>query len=75
MPVISHLPLLRILYALTFVWAMVASPAAAHEIQPSVADLTAEEGQVTLDVRMTLEAAVAGVDLQGLEDTDASDRA
>ncbi|MEL6600538.1 MAG: HupE/UreJ family protein [Pseudomonadota bacterium] len=75
MPVISHLPLLRILYALTFVWAMVASPAAAHEIQPSVADLTAEEGQVTLDIRMTLEAAVAGVDLQGLEDTDASDRA
>ncbi|SFA77244.1 HupE / UreJ protein [Poseidonocella pacifica] len=47
----------------------------AHEVMPTIAGLTMEGDAVTLDMRATLEAFVAGVDLDGLEDTDASDRA
>ncbi|MBJ3762722.1 HupE/UreJ family protein [Maribius pontilimi] len=55
--------------------ALMSSPGLAHEVQPSVADLTIADGTVTLDFEATLEPFVAGVDLEGLQDTNASDRA
>lgn len=44
----------------------------AHEVQPSIADLAVTDGNLTLRLRANVEAFVAGVDLDGLEDTDAS---
>ncbi len=47
-----------------------AVPSAAHEIRPAIADVTVTSDRVTLDIELTLEAMVAGIDLQGLDDTD-----
>ncbi|MEL6167149.1 MAG: hypothetical protein AAFR35_00565 [Pseudomonadota bacterium] len=44
--------------------------ASAHEVQPAVADLNFEGRTVSVVVRMALEAPVAGIDLQGLFDTN-----
>ncbi len=52
-----------------------ASNTAAHELRPSVADLTVADGQVELVMRLNIEAFLADVDLDGLEDTDDSDNA
>lgn len=46
----------------------------AHEVTPSIADLTVSDGQLTLSLRLNVEAYVAGVDLDGLEDTNQSDK-
>lgn len=45
----------------------------AHEVTPSIADLTVTQGQATLNIRANLEAFIAGIDLTALEDTDDSD--
>ncbi len=47
-------------------------PAGAHEVRPSVADVVVSDGTVRIDVDVTLEAFVANVDLEGLQDTDAA---
>lgn len=44
--------------------------AAAHEVLPAVADLYAENGVVRFEVRLNLEALLAGIDLDGLINTD-----
>ena len=44
--------------------------AGAHELQPTVADLDVTEGQVRLEMRVNLEALMADIDLDGLEDTN-----
>ena len=44
--------------------------ARAHEVSPTVADLTLESGQVRLDLRITLESFLAGIDLDTAEDTN-----
>ena len=46
------------------------SLAEAHEVRPSVADVVIKDGKVRIDVDVTLEAFVANVDLEGLQDTD-----
>lgn len=53
--------------------AVLATGAQAHEVTPSIADLTVSDGQVTLDIRANLEAFVAGIDLTAIEDTNQSD--
>lgn len=50
------------------------SAATAHEVQPSVLNLTLEDGTATVEVEATLEPFLAGIDLDGLSDTNASDR-
>lgn len=55
--------------------AVISLPAPAHEVQPSVADLTVTDDTLTLEIEATLEPFVAGVDLDGLLDTNASARA
>lgn len=47
-----------------------ALPARAHEIRPAIADVLVEAERVEMAVQLTLEPLVAGLDLQGLEDTD-----
>lgn len=49
---------------------MLSAAAAAHEIRPAVVDVEASAERLTLTVRLSLEAMVAGIDLDGLEDTD-----
>lgn len=44
--------------------------ARAHEVQPTIGDLTVAEGQAELVLELNLEAFLAGIDLDGLEDTD-----
>lgn len=50
--------------------ALLAAAAAAHEIRPAVVDVEAGAERLTLTIRLSLEAMVAGIDLDGLEDTD-----
>ena len=63
-------------------WAMVLSsglalsitPACAHEVQPTIADLTVAEGAAELVMRVNLEALLSGIDLDTVVDTnDAAD--
>ena len=46
-----------------------AAPARAHEVVPVIADFTVEEGTLTFDMRMNIEAFVAGIDLDVASDT------
>ncbi|MGC9369127.1 MAG: HupE/UreJ family protein [Paracoccaceae bacterium] len=47
-------------------------PLAAHEVQPAVADAEVGAEALRLEIRLTLEALAAGVDLNGLGDTNES---
>lgn len=53
-------------------WLLLLVPAAvtAHEVQPSVASLILEDGRARLDLRLNAEALLAGIDLDGVTDTD-----
>ena len=44
--------------------------AAAHEIRPAIADVEVTEERVELSVRVALESLVAGINLDGLDDTN-----
>ncbi len=44
----------------------------AHEIRPAIADVTVSAEQVDIEIRLTLESLVAGLDLSELEDTNDS---
>lgn len=48
--------------------------ARAHEVMPTIADLTVTDGHLTLELRLNVEAFVAGINLDGMDDTDASDQ-
>ena len=51
------------------------SGARAHEVQPTIADLSVADGQVLLELRVNLEALLAGIDLDTVEDTDNAENA
>ena len=44
--------------------------ATAHEVSPTIGELSVEDGRLTLELRMNVEAFVAGIDLDGLDDTN-----
>ncbi|WP_299193806.1 HupE/UreJ family protein [uncultured Litoreibacter sp.] len=46
------------------------SGALAHEIRPAIADATLSEERIELQITLNAETLVAGIDLEGLEDTD-----
>ncbi len=52
------------------IWLAAAFAASAHEIRPAIADVTVGAERLSLDLTLTLESLVAGIDLQGIEDTD-----
>lgn len=62
-------PLSSIAAALLMV---LSAPVAAHEVQPSVLNLTVQDATALVEVEATLEPMIAGVDLDGLSDTDSS---
>ncbi len=51
------------------------SMASAHEIRPSVADVEVDEAELRMSIRLTLESFVAGINLEGLENTNFSPEA
>ncbi len=46
--------------------------AAAHEVQPAVADVTVDEARVEIELRVAVEPLIAGVNLSEVEDTNDS---
>ena len=50
-------------------------PLRAHEVQPAVSDLTITGNTLTWEIMATLEPLIAGANLEGLENTNDSDRA
>lgn len=49
---------------------VLSSAARAHEVLPTIADLSVDESTVTLSLLVNLEALLAGIDLDAVEDTD-----
>ncbi len=49
---------------------LLASIVSAHELQPAVVDIEALDGNVVLTLDLNLEAYLAGINLDGLDDTD-----
>ena len=54
---------------------LVVTNARAHEVQPTIADLTINQSDVEVVLDWVLEAPVAGLDLEGVEDTNAAEGA
>ncbi|WP_035250475.1 HupE/UreJ family protein [Actibacterium atlanticum] len=51
---------------------LLAFSVSAHEVQPAVGDVTVNAQEARVELRLALEGIVAGVDLNGLEDTNDS---
>ena len=49
-----------------------ASDGQAHEVTPTIADFRVEDGQIAFDLRLNIEAFVAGIDLDGRGGTNES---
>lgn len=65
-------PLLRLAALL---WIALGAAAVAHEVRPTVGDLSVSGARVTLDLDLNVEAFVAGVDLDGVADINATPQA
>jgi len=65
-------PFARLLALSTLIAAVIvaAAPLRAHEVVPAIADLSAEGGRVELALRVIAEAHLAGIDLDGLANTN-----
>ena len=48
-------------------------PSRAHEVLPTIGDMEVVEGRLTFALEGNLESYVAGIDLEGLEDTNAAE--
>lgn len=59
-------------YALTVTLSLTNASAYAHEVSPAVADLSYQDGVVTLDIEMALEGFLAQIDLSAVTDTNES---
>ncbi|MEW2913537.1 HupE/UreJ family protein [Leisingera sp. JC11] len=67
---------LRALFALLFcVVAIGGASVRAHEVTPAIADFTVTDRQLTLKLRLNIEAFVAGINLDGLSDTNQTPQA
>ena len=68
---VAAVRLVSSLLAVTFL----AGLAAAHEVQPGIADLTVTPDRLEMRIEAMLEPMIAGIDLDGLVDTNASEKA
>ncbi|MDO6733275.1 HupE/UreJ family protein [Octadecabacter sp. 1_MG-2023] len=59
----------------TVIWFTLTLAAQAHEVLPSIGDMEVVDGQLTFKVDGNLESLVAGINLDGLEDTEAAPEA
>ncbi|WP_147105459.1 HupE/UreJ family protein [Tateyamaria sp. syn59] len=59
----------------TVCWGVWASMAAAHEVVPTIADLTVSDGNVRLELKVNVEAQLSGIDLDAISDTDDAENA
>lgn len=69
----AKLTLLGVLSSVLLWGAML--PAQAHELQPTIADLTVEAGQADMVFQLNLEALLSGIDLDTIEDTNNAENA
>lgn len=65
----SKLSLTRLLSSAILLWFTTLSSAMAHEVLPSIADMTQEGDQLTFDVRLNLESFIAGINMTEVADT------
>ncbi|MBD3663324.1 HupE/UreJ family protein [Sulfitobacter aestuariivivens] len=61
---------LTLLLALSSALLLTIPRAQAHELQPTIADISRDGETLNVVMRLNLEALLAGIDLDGLEDTD-----
>ncbi|WP_245540840.1 HupE/UreJ family protein [Octadecabacter antarcticus] len=65
----------RVVSMAALVWITCASLAAAHEVLPTIGDMEIVDGQITFSLEGNFESIVAGIDLDGLNDTEAAPEA
>ena len=65
----------RLLSSAVLIWITSLSPVSAHEVLPSIADMTQEGDSLTFDVRLNLESFIAGIDQTEVIDTNAAPQA
>ena len=56
-------------------WVLIAAAASAHEVIPAIVDMEQVEDRLVFDVAAPLESFVAGIDLNGLGDTNSAPEA
>ena len=61
---------MRFVVLSTLVLITFAQVAQAHEIRPAIAEVELTEDRIVLNMRLTAEALLAGIDLEGIADTD-----
>ncbi|WP_439150112.1 HupE/UreJ family protein [Sulfitobacter sp.] len=66
--------MLKLAYAL-LLSSVVTGAARAHEVVPTIADLTVAEGVADISLRINLEAQLSGIDLDVVEDTNDAENA
>jgi hypothetical protein len=66
---------LTLLVVLSSALLMAALPLAAHELQPTIGDLTVTDGQAELVLQVNLEALLSGIDLDEVENTNNAENA
>ena len=62
--------LLRALSSAVLIWITTLSSAWAHEVLPSIADMTEVDGRIVFEIRANVESFVAGIDLTDTADTN-----
>ena len=67
---------LRLWAVMSSLWAVLwISMANAHEVVPTIADLTVTDGAVLIEMRINIEAQLSGINLDEVDDTDAAENA
>lgn len=71
----TKLSFVRALSSAMLIWLTTLSSAMAHEVLPSIADMTRTDDRLSFEVRLNLESFVAGIDQSAFADTNAAPEA